>query len=128
MSIPSLTLCLSVIENKKLTFEALYGHLVTTLHLQPRKITQGIDELYQASELRQFIKESPWMISKNQDARSLFCNDAFEIAWILEKATFLLKQVETTLNDWMAVDYDRIIKQSAAQRGAMPLILQKELK
>ena len=128
MSIPSLTLCLSVVENKKLTFEALYGQLVTTLHLQPRKITQGMNELYQQSDLRQFINETPWMQSKNKETYGLFCNDAFEIAWVIEKAAFLLKQVEGTLNDWMAVDYGRIIARSASQRGQMPLILQKELK
>ena len=52
------------------------------------------------------------MISKSQEARKLFCNNAFEIAWIIEKATFLLKQVDATLKNWISVDYERILKNS----------------
>ena len=46
MSVPSLSLCLMVIENKKFNLEVLYSQLVSTLHLQPKKLLQDIEMLY----------------------------------------------------------------------------------
>ena len=90
MSVPSLSLSLMVIENKKFNLEALYSQLVKTLYLQPKKLLQDVETFYAQNSLRDFVRESPWMKKSKRKAKMQFCNDAFEIAWILNKGHFLL--------------------------------------
>ena len=56
-------------------------------------------------------------------AKSQFCNDAFEIAWIINKGRFLLGQVEMTIKDWLCVDQEKLIKEYL-NRNAYPKIMQ----
>ena len=71
--------------------------------------------MYQEMSLRDFIGEKPWIEQQNcdnsneqlddsRDARDRFCNDAFEIGWNIEKAIFLLDQVQRTAKDWICFD------------------------
>lgn len=111
MTVPSLSLCLMVIENKKFSLEVLYSQLVNSLHLQPRKLFSDIESLYRESSLRDFIKESPWMRHSKRRAKEQFCNDAFEIAWTIHKGLFLLNQVTVTLKDWTCSDTEKHIRE-----------------
>ena len=50
-----------------------------------------MDQVYAEMTLSQFAKETPWLARRKRNAKVMFCNRAFEIAWCLEKATFLVK-------------------------------------
>ena len=122
MTVPSLSLCLMVIENKKFNLEALYSQLVHTLHLQPRKLLQDIATLYERCSLREFVRESPWMKKSKRKAKLQFCNDAFEISWIVHKGMFLLERVKVTMKDWTCVDQERLVKEQL-RRCAYPKLM-----
>ena len=50
---------------------------------------ENIEFLGKSMTLKKFSKCTPW-ISHSKDTKALFCNDAFEIAWIIEKAVYLI--------------------------------------
>jgi hypothetical protein len=77
-SIPSLVLCLNVIERRKLNLRVIYANVVRLLNLQTRVLIQTIDVVYKEcdGDLQKFIKVSP-RIGKNV----CFCFDAFFLSW-----------------------------------------------
>lgn len=81
------------------------------LHIQPKKLLQDVEVLYRQSSLRQFVRESPWLQGSKRKAKMQFGNDAFEIAWILNKGQFLLNQVEITMRDWTCVDQEQFVRE-----------------
>ena len=78
------------------------------------------------SSLRDFVKAMPWMKNGKREARQHFCNDAFEIAWVINKGQYLLSQVETTMRDWTAPNLEKLT-QEMLKRKAYPKIMLQEL-
>ena len=60
-SIPSLVLCLSVLERRKLSLRALYSNVVKILFLQARMLLQSVDTIYKECEgdLKRFASSTP---------------------------------------------------------------------
>ena len=82
------------------------------LYLQPKKLLQSPEQIYVQGSLRDFVIESPWMKRTKKKAKMQFCNDAFEIAWILNKGNYLLNLVETNLPNWSCANVERQITES----------------
>jgi hypothetical protein len=85
--------------------------MVDALHIQPKKLLQDVEVLYRSCTLKKFVRESPWLQGSKRKAKLNFCNDAFEIAWILNKAHYLLNQVEITMKDWTCVDQEQLVRE-----------------
>ena len=60
-SIPSLVLCLSVLERRKLSLRALYSNVVKILFLQARMLLQSVDTIFKECEgdLKRFASSTP---------------------------------------------------------------------
>lgn len=68
--------------------ETLYKEIVSNLRIKAKMVANGVACSFKDRDVQAFIKLSPFIDSK---AKNLFCNDAFEIAWDVEKAHYLLK-------------------------------------
>ncbi|CDW91252.1 hexosaminidase d [Stylonychia lemnae] len=107
MTIPSLTMCLAVVERQQLNLNVIYKESVQYLNLKGKYIIQGINELIQSKSLDEFYKFSPYIDTKKQKH---FCHDAFEICWNLTKAIQLLKLSKKSIKDSSVINYDKIMK------------------
>ena len=60
-SIPSLVLCLSVLERRKLNLRALYTNVVKLLSLQSRMLLQSVETIYKEcdGDLKKFASATP---------------------------------------------------------------------
>ena len=104
-SIPSLVLCLSVVERRKLNMSAIYGSIVKILMLQGRIILQSLDDILQecGGDLKRFADILPKVKSKDE----CFCSDAFEIGWTQEKVVFLVTKMKDLCRDWLSIDHQK---------------------
>lgn len=53
------------------------------------------------------MKASPFI---DEESKTFFCNDAFEIAWIVEKAHYLLKFTKKQIKERTVINYDAILE------------------
>lgn len=104
MSIPSLVLCLAVVERRKVGMKAIYTSVVRILGLQARLLLKEAAELHKEfnGDLNMFLGANPRIQDTEVDC---FCYDAFEIGWNQEKVVFLLQKIEECTRDWVSVDY-----------------------
>lgn len=107
MSIPSLCLCLAVIEHQQLNLSIIFKESVAHLNLKGKYLINGVTELLNSKSLEDFYKTSPYIDEKRS---SYFCNDAFEICWNITKAVTLLKITKKSLKDSSVINFDKIMK------------------
>ena len=107
MSIPSLCMCLAVIEKQQLNINVIYKEMVNHLNLKGRTILNGVNEILQSKDLKEFMSYSPFIDDKKE---KYFCHDAFEICWNITKAHALLKLTKKTLKDSSVLNHDKIMK------------------
>lgn len=66
---------------------------------------------FDSAGLEKFSRESPFIESLQDQARSdVFCNDAFEIGWIVEKANRMFDQITKFAGDWSMINHAKIMK------------------
>ena len=108
MSIPSLTLSLTVIEKQSLSVSSLYNEMIAMLNIKGRDLfSPSMADLYhQKHSLSDFIKQSP-LIDPNITTKVL-CQDAFEMCWTLAKAQYIYRAVKQNMKNNTLLNYDEM--------------------
>ncbi len=106
MSIPALSMCLSVVENQGLSLNMLHKELIGTLNLKGRDLLGSISEIFNRLSLKDFIKHTLTIDLKRP---KILCQDSFDLCWILAKAHFLYKMLKSNIKNNQLLDYDKIL-------------------
>lgn len=109
MSIPSINLCLSVIDKQQLNFEVLFQELMKKLLINPKcLLNDSIARIFDVNDLAKFEEEHPFISCMHKQSRQMvLCNDAFEIGWTLCKANFAYDQCKMNFESWSMINHEK---------------------
>lgn len=91
MSIPSLSLCLAVVEKQTLNLSLIHKEMIATLNLKGRDVLSSMNDLFNERTLQEFVRHSPFI---DHAREKYFCQNAFELSWLLAKAQHLYKVIK----------------------------------
>ncbi len=96
MSIPSLSMCLSVVEHQSFNLSVLHKELISTLNLKGRDLFGSIADIFNKLSLKDFVKHN---LSIDPKRPKNLCQDAFDICWTVAKAQFLYKMLKSSIKN-----------------------------
>lgn len=107
MSLHSLHLCLSVIENQHLNLSLIHKEMVGILNLKGRELLGSIADIFNTRPLKDFVHHSLIIDSKRE---KFMCQDALELCWSLSKAQFLYKVIKSNIQNNQLLNYEKLIE------------------
>jgi hypothetical protein len=82
--------------------------MIANLNLKGRDLLRPISELFnqKGRSLKEFVRHS--LIIDNSRGKH-FCQDAFELGWMIQKASFLYKFIKQSIKHNCLLDYDKLL-------------------
>lgn len=110
MSVPSLVLSLNVIDTQQLRFEVILQDLMKTLFIDPSCLyANRVGQVFDFSNLEAFELNHPFIDCLRKQARKqIFCNDAFEIGWIVVKGDYSFRIAKQLISNWSMINHIQV--------------------
>lgn len=83
MSIPSIQLCLSVIEAQVLNSGIIHKKMVATLNIKGRDLLGQVPDIFNSRPLKDYVIHT---LILDASREKFLCQDAFELCWTVAKA------------------------------------------